>query len=303
MTEVNKIIWISGTRGFVGSHLIRSLSSTGDQVRRISNSNTENSNIIHIDFSDRNRIAAAIKKYGVPHTFIHLGWGAVYEPHSKIHLTANISDGKNLISELFSCGLEKFILLGSSAEYVDRQGSLSENMNPEGELNPYVKGKRVVSSYGFETAKRLNKIFIHIRLFYAFGAGQQQNSLINQLYKSYVENSTMNLSPCEHYRDYIAISDVVHGIKLISNINESAIVNLGSGRAIQLKDFVTLFWEVLGGKPERLNFGAHSKPALETEQPRCYANLETLKRLTNWTPSFSVEDGIKLMIKELKKIL
>ena len=290
-------IWVSGSRGFIGSYLIRELKDSCC----ITNNKVSDDSLTYIDFSKTNHIRKIIDLYGVPNIFIHLGWGAVYEPQSNVHLTSNICDGKNLIKELYSCGLEKFIFLGSSSEYGDLEGSLSENMSPKGRLTNYVKGKIKVSSYGFEIAKRLNKIFIHIRLFYAFGAGQHQNSLINQLYKSYLEKSTLNLSSCEHYRDYIYIADVVNGIKLISNINESAIVNLGSGRAIKLKDFVSLFWEYLDGEPELLNFGAHQKPEHEPGQPYCYANLDTLKRLTNWTPSLSLEDGIKETVDTLNR--
>lgn len=294
-------IWVSGSRGFIGKHLVHALKDSYHELRCITNNKISGDNLIYIDYSEKNHIREIINLYGVPNIFIHLGWGSVYEPQSNIHFTSNISNGKNLIKELYSCGLQKFIFLGSSSEYGDREGSLSENMSPKGKLTNYVKGKIEVSSYGFEIAKQLNKIFIHIRLFYTFGAGQHQKSLINQLYKTYLEKSTINLSPCEHYRDYIYISDVVNGIKLISNINESAIVNLGSGRAIKIKDFVNLFWKYLRAKPDFLNFGSHPKPEHEPEQPYCYSNLDTLKRLTNWTPSLSLEEGIKLTIKELKK--
>ncbi len=111
----------------------------------------------------------------------------------------------------------------------------------------------------------------------------------------------MNLSPCEHYRDYVYISDVVKGIQLISGINESAIVNLGSGRAVQLKDFVKLFWQRLGGDPSCLNFGAHPRSVHEPLQPYCFSDQRNLKRLTNWTPSVSIEDGIKRTIDALSK--
>ena len=294
-------IWISGSRGFIGNYLVHALKDSCHELRCITNNKVSGDNLIYIDYSEKNHIREIINLYGLPNIFIHLGWGSVYEPQSNIHLTSNVSNGKNLIRELFSCGLEKFIFLGSSSEYGDRKGSLSENMSPKGKLTNYVKGKIEVSSYGFEIAKQLNKIFIQIRLFYAYGAGQHQKSLINQLYKSYLEKSTINLSPCEHYRDYIYISDVINGIRLISNINESAIVNLGSGRATKLKEYVNLFWKYFGGEADLLNFGSHPKPHNEPEQPYCYANLDTLKRLTNWTPSVSLAEGIKETVDALNR--
>ena len=297
----DKKIWISGSRGFIGNYLTHALKDSGCELRCITNNKVSDDSLTYIDFADDNHIREIIELHGVPSVFIHLGWGSVYKPQSDIHLTTNVSNGKNLIKELYNCGLEKFIFLGSSSEYGDLENSLSENMRPRGKLTNYVKGKLTVASYGFEIAKQQNKIFIHIRLFYTFGEGQHQKSLINQLYKSHLGKSTIYLSPCEHYRDYIYISDVVWGIILLCNINESATVNLGSGKVTQLKDFVSLFWKFLGGRPERLNFGAHRKPADEPAQPYCYANIDTLKRLTDWTPSVSLEDGIKKTVDALNR--
>lgn len=294
-------IWVSGSRGFIGSYLVPALKSTQHEIICVTNGRTSEEELFHIDYSERGDIREAAGKHGVPDIFIHLGWGAVYEPQSDVHLTSNVSDGKNLISELYECGLKKFILLGSSSEYGDREGPLSEDMEPLGRLTNYVKGKLELSAYGFEAAKRLNKTFIHIRLFYAFGAGQHKNSLINQLYRSYLEKTTMNLSPCEHFRDYIYISDVVKGIQLISGLNESDMVNLGGGRVIQLKDFIRLFWQCLGGDPSLLRFGAHERPGHEPGQPSCFSDQGKIRRLTNWAPTVSIEEGIKMTIEELQR--
>jgi nucleoside-diphosphate-sugar epimerase len=286
-------LWISGSRGFIGKYLVNALGMDPKyQVRCITNNSSTTKNVTYIDFSDINSIRKVVDLYGIPDVFVHLGWGAVYEPQSDIHIGANVFEGKNLIDELFECGLEKFVLLGSSSEYGDREGALSEDMSGVGKLTAYVNGKTQVSEYGFAKANQLNKIFIHIKLFYAFGAGQHENSLINQLYRNFVEKSVMNLSPCEHFRDYIYVSDVVEGIIRISKANRSAIVNLGSGRVIQLRDFVERFWKCLGGEPDALKFGAHEKPAHEPGQPRSYADLSILKGLTDWIPSVSLDDGI-----------
>ena len=279
---------------------MESFINRGYDVKCITNSSPNNSNLVSFDYSNKNEIIAAIEKYGVPDIFIHLGWGSVYEPQSNMHLTSNIQDGKNLISELFHHGLEKFLFIGSSSEYGSLTGILSEDMKPLPKITNYAQGKTEVSSFGIKLASRINKVFIHIRLFYTYGAGQHSNSLINQLYNCYLDKSIMNLSPCEHYRDYIYLSDVVNGIMLLEKVNESGIVNLGSGNIIRLRDYVTLFWNYLGGNPKQLKFGAHLKPENEPEQPFCYADLTKLKRLTGWRPSISIEDGIKRVISKLQ---
>ncbi|MDE2590345.1 MAG: NAD(P)-dependent oxidoreductase, partial [Patescibacteria group bacterium] len=199
---------------------------------------------------------------------------------------------------LYKSGLEKFIFLGSMNEYGDRIGPLYEEMKPMGWITNYAKGKIDVAKFGFEKAKEMDKKFIHIRLFYTYGAVYRKNTLIQDLYHGYKKNTKISLGHCEHYRDYVYVSDVVKGIRLLRNINESTTVNLGSGKAIKLKEFVNLFWKILGGKPEMLHFG--DKPIKkEQPQPNCFANLDKLEALIKWKPSISLEEGIKLTIKEL----
>lgn len=295
---MSKKIWLSGSRGFVGKYLKDFLTNEGYSTESLSYTKTRD-DVFQVDFSRKENIERLIREKGIPHTFIHLGWGKVYEPHHRIHVLQNLEDGKNLIDTLYQNGLQKFILIGSSSEYGNLTGELKEQIEMPEPENNYIKGKLALCDYGLEQAESFNKVFIHARLFYAYGAGQQHNSLINQLYKNSIENNKMKLSPCEHYRDYIYIEDVVRGIEKISQIDKSTVVNLGSGRVIQLKDFVLAFWQELGSDPVDLLFGSHEKPSSEQSQPRSYADLNNLKNLTDWLPSTSVEDGIKRTVKQL----
>ena len=301
MDKLPKSIWLSGSRGFIGPYIVRTLQTFGNYVKCISNSNNENSNILHIDFSDKESIIKTTDKYGVPDVFIHLGWGNVYKPQAIDHITTNLQDGKNLIDVLYEKGLEKFILIGSASEYGDREGLLSEDLTPSGNLNNYIKGNCDLKEYGLDSAVKHNRVFIHIRLFYTFGAGQKHNSLINQLYKSHDEGKAIELSHCEHYRDYIHVSECAEGIIKICNINQSAIINLGSGNVIKLKDFILRFWEQLGSNSNMLHFGSFDKPDYEPTQPYCYADLKLLKELTSWAPSKSIGEGIKETVYDLNK--
>ncbi|MDC1023093.1 NAD(P)-dependent oxidoreductase, partial [Alphaproteobacteria bacterium] len=239
-------------------------------------------------------------KHRAPDTFIHLGWGNVYQPHHECHVNENLQDGINLIDEFYNVGTKRIILIGSSSEYGDRQGSLKESYLPSGEINNYVKGKIALSKYGLERIKKTNQIFIHIRLFYTYGAGQKHNSLINQLFQKSITGGEMSLSPCEHYRDYIHVTDAAMGISRIVEENKSGIINLGSGKVILLKDFVKLFWKELSANSEKLIFGSHDVPKLEQSQPKSFADLTILKNRTNWTPPCTIEDGIKKTVEKLR---
>ena len=293
-------VWLSGSRGFVGSHLVRWLRGAGYGVTCVSSAAPSDERVVQLDFADPRQIRETLDRLGAPEVFLHLGWGHVYQPQSPDHLTTNVQHGINLVDACFEGGVQRFVVIGSSSEYGDRVGALLEDLAPEGTLNNYIKGKLALAAHGFEAAAQLNRTFLHVRLSYTFGAGQQHNSLINQLFKSSVERTALDLSPCEHYRDYIYVGDVAEGIARISRVHRSAIVNLGGGKVIQLKEFIRRFWSHLGSDPEMLRFGSHTKPAHEPPQPHCYLDLARLKSLTNWTPMWSIEDGIAETVAQLR---
>lgn len=293
-------VWLSGSRGFVGAYVLRWMREAGWSVTCVSNGPATGPDVVSIDYSDRGSIGELLDRLGPPEAFLHVGWGAVHEPTSTVHVTRNLQDSVNLIDECFAHGVRRFLLVGSSSEYGDLTGCLSEDQAPRGEVNNYIKGKLAAAARGFEVAKRHGGVFVHARLSYTFGAGQKPNSLVNQLYRGFVAHMPVDLSPCEHYRDYIYVGDAAEGIGRLSETSESAIVNLGGGKVVQLKEFVRAFWSQLGGPPDALRFGAHGKPGQEPPQPRCYLDLSTLRRLTGWEPARSIEEGIGLTIAALR---
>lgn len=298
-------VWLTGSGGFIGSRAAPVLSAAFSKLQCFTN-NPETARAsggrfprTYMEFSSEGDIRRVVDSCGVPDVFVHLGWGAMEDPGSAEHLEKNVRDSDTLIETLFKAGASRFVFLGSVNEYGARVGELSEDMPAEGRMTNYAKGKAAVAKFGLEKAAELGKTFISIRLFNTYGAGQRSGSLINKLYRCYTTRTRADLGPCEHFRDYIHVSEVADGIGRISEIQKSTIVNLGSGRVIQVRDFVTTFWKLLGGSPDQLVIGANPMRAGEPEQPRSYADLTRLKTLTGWTPTLSVEDGIRLTIREL----
>ena len=292
--------WVTGSRGFVGSALIKSLPKHDFSVTCITNSRPVQKDAFYVNYGSRESIRSAIEAQGVPDVLFHLGWGNVYEPQSPVHLDQNLANTKTLLDELYENGLDKAILIGSSSEYGSREGCLLESDPPIGQLTKYAQGKLEAYRYGLEAASKHKKIFIHVRLFHTLGVGDRQSSLLNQLYKSYCDSTVLGLTACEQFRDYIYLSDAVEGIIRISSIDSSEILNLGSGSKIQLKEIIKIFWDKLGAPADLLVFGARNRPDHEPVQPPCYASLDKLRRMTNWQPIVPIQEAISRTIDELK---
>ena len=299
-------IWLTGSSGFIGRCVAAELRAHGHTVLCFSNAGigdraTESQGDRHpLNFLDAKNIREQVTRFGVPDAFIHLAWGDMASPETEKHIDENVRAGTTLIDTLYEAGLKKFVFIGSMTEYGGRVGALQEDMPPEGRMTNYALGKIKVTEHGYARAAALNRVFLHIRPFFVFGAGQRKGSLINDLFEATQAGREVSLGPCEHFRDFIHVSDVAQGIRRMLPVEKSATVNLGSGSVIQVKEYVKIFWAQLGGNPATLKFGARPMRANEPEQPKSYADLTRLKQLTGWTPSLTLEQGIAKTVQDLK---
>jgi len=308
MNKKTNLIWISGSRGFLGKNL-KDLFLQDDhyEIKCLSNNKGKSTlkiekNFISLNFDSKGDIQKILDKNQIPDIFIHVGWGGMENPHSDEHIKSNVKISKNLIEMLFKAGLKKFIFLGSITEYGEISGCVSEEMPSQGTLSNYAKGKKEVSVYGFENAKITKKIFIHIRLSYVYGPTIKKESLIQTLFVGHRKKSNIFVGSCQQFRDYIHISEAVEGIKRICNINQSITVNLGSGKSIKLRNFVELFWKNLTSESKKLYFDSKPHNNNEQAQPNCYLDLKKLKEFTNWYPTLTINKGIIQTINELHKL-
>lgn len=288
-------IWLTGTSGFIGSHLIRRLQQAGNEVKAFSNNpkyKEQNTEIIFMDYSSTKSIENLINKLGCPDRFIHIAWADMTIPMSERHLTDNIKNSNNLIQTLFSEGLNQFIFLGSINEYGSTIGSLEENMPPNGRVINYALGKSEVTKFGLEKSSYYDKSFLNIRPSYVYGQGQRPNSLINHLFECSSAKTLPTLGPCNYYRDYIYVKDLTEGISRLLSIHGSGVVNLGSGSCVFVKDFVEQFWSLLGEDIQDLSFGEKDMMKDEPDQNKSFMNIKKLRELTHWEPSYSLNEGI-----------
>ena len=100
-------------------------------------------------------------------------------------------------------------------------------------------------------------------------------------------------------RDFIYIDDIIQANILSTNPEKSGIYNVGTAKARSFEDIVNILQnelEINNGKEYIPN------PYIGSYQFFTEANIETTTKYLDYKPRFSMEDGIKAYIPEIKRL-
>lgn len=138
--------------------------------------------------------------------------------------------------------------------------------------------------------------FIDLRLQQMYGPGDDPSKFTTHVIEACRRNELrLALTPGEQRRDFIHIDDVVRAYDCILERREdfaaSDAIDVGSGEAITMRDFVELAKHVAGATTE-LDFGA--VPYRANEAMLCVADTARLCEL-GWQPKVPLTDGLTRM--------
>ena len=100
-------------------------------------------------------------------------------------------------------------------------------------------------------------------------------------------------------RDFIYIDDIIQANIKACNPKKSGIYNVGTGKARSFEDIVTILQkelEIDNGKEYIPN------PFVGSYQFFTQANIEKTREYLDYEPNFSLEEGIKAYIPEIKRL-
>ena len=160
-----------------------------------------------------------------------------------------------MLHNLISNGLKDITLTGTCLEYGMQEGCMSEDM-PVYPSNPYAIAKDELRKYMEALQQQHSFSFKWIRLFYMYGKGQNQNTLLSQLDKALQNGEIVfNMSGGEQTRDYLPVEKVAENIVNIAlQNNVEGIINCCSGIPVTIKEFVEAYLQATG-KMIKLNLG------------------------------------------------
>ena len=299
----NKLLVIGGT-GFIGRYVVREALKRNFTLTVLSfkevakDSKVEHVQYIQADTTNFGDLET--KLTGIEFNYvINLGG---YIDHSNFK-----NGGRKVIDDHYESvlniteilnweSLKSFLQVGSSNEYGSNSAPQKED-DRERPFSPYSLAKVTAS----QTLQMLNQVdnfpAIIIRIFLVYGPGQSQDRFIPQIIEGCVRDENFETSSGLHFNDFTYVEDIASGIMdlLICKDAVGEVVNLASGKAVRVRSIVEKVCSIVGkGNPI---YGSLDRPV---NNPELYADITKAKKLINWKPRTSLDEGLKLTINSFK---
>ena len=258
---------VTGATGFIGRHVLAELESRSVGATLVLRPSSAASpslakhKIVRMDL--RNPPPNAFKQMGAPDILIHLAWGGLPNYNSLQHFEQELPAQYRFLKSLVQSGLKNLVVTGTCFEYGMQSGPLREDMETR-PANPYGFAKDALRRQLEYLRRDQSFTLTWARLFYLYGDGQAENSLLPQL-KAAVErrDRVFNMSGGEQLRDYLPITEVAkYLIALAMGSRDNGIVNVCSGEPISVRKLVEC-WIKENEWPIKPNLGHYLYPEYE----------------------------------------
>ena len=286
-------IFATGATGFIGKYLLKQLA--GHEILCLSRSptsslRTENVRWLVGDLQNCSILTAELERFE-PDVAIHLAWQGLPN-YSEETCEQNVQMSLRLMSVLVQTSVKRVVVAGSCFEYGSAGGALSESLKVDAN-NDFAKAKlRVLNEFNFSCSSA-NIELVWSRIFYSFGPGQRDSSLLPTVYRALVKRDEPIVKMPGAVQDFVFIDDVASALsKLAITKSVSGVFNIGSGTPISVAKVVNSIAKSCGS-----DFRIENIEHL----PGSWASIDKIEQVTGWKPRFTLEQGVAESIKELKK--
>tara|TARA_Y100000816_G_C26099758_1_gene582594 strand:+ start:171 stop:1196 length:1026 start_codon:yes stop_codon:yes gene_type:complete len=312
----NKIL-ITGSEGFIGSHLTERLVRDGYNVKALVLYNSFNNHgwledipkeiknnveIVLGDIRDTHGIDEIVRDCN---KIMHLA-ALIAIPYSYqspfSYIETNIVGTLNLLQAARKFKIEKFVHTSTSEVYgTAKYVPINEDHPQEGQ-SPYSASKigadQIVSSF----YRSFNAPVTILRPFNTYGPRQSARAIIPTIVAQLAANKKkISLGSLKPTRDFSFIEDTIEGFvkSMDSKKNLGDVFNIGSGYEISMKELVVIISKIMKKEtPTTLDI-KRIRPKL-SEVQRLVCDNKKSKKVLNWKPKYSGKIGLE---KGLRKTI
>lgn len=294
---------VTGGAGFIGSHLAEKLVEYGCNVTVIDNLSTgrvENMNsfvnqieFIETDLSKTGQWQNVLSRSDL---IFHLAGLADIVPSiekPEEYFSANVTATLNVMESARKNKVRTIYSASSSCYGKAEQFPTPEDAPIKPEY-PYAMTKRMGEELVLHWGKVYNIPVLSTRFFNVYGTRSRTSGTYGAVFGVFLKQKLENkpftvVGDGSQKRDFTYVSDVVNGLILAGNSKiEQEIINIGSGEPKSINELVN----ILDGEIVYL-------PKRPGEPEITYADITKAKKLLNYEPVVSFEEGVKKVLDEI----
>lgn len=308
-------ILITGGAGFIGSNLCEYFLAKGEEVVCLDNFSTghrhnitpflSNPNFTLIEGDIRNSTDCNSAVKGVDYVLHEAALGSVPRSISDPITTndVNISGFLNMLTAARDAGVKRFVYAASSSTYGDSE-SLPKVEDIIGKpLSPYAITKYVNELYADIFSRTYGLETIGLRYFNVFGRKQDPNGAYAAVIPKFVMQLMNGESPVINgdglfSRDFTYIDNVIQMNELAMTTQNplaiNTVYNTAYGDRTTLNDMVFYLKKYLSEMdPTIAKIECIYGQNRAGDIPHSLASIEKAKKILNYNPKFSFQDGLK----------
>ena len=291
---------VLGGNGFIGFHLVEALLKSGISVRIFdSSSNKFNHHLSDIDyhcgsFSDSAKILEALHDIDVVYHLISTTLPSTSNLDPIADIEGNLISTIKLLENMGQLNIRKIVYLSSGGTvYGNPTQDIVSESHPVSPLCSYGIVKSTIENYliMFKELHGLQPIIL--RPSNPFGPGQGHigvQGVVATFFNHIKNKESINIyGDGSAIRDYIYISDFINLCVKAGKSDKTGIYNAGRGQGCSLNDLVLKIKEVTGISPK---IKYHSARAFDVK--RIILDITQAQKAFEWSPSVSIEEGLKL---------
>lgn len=302
-------IFITGSSGFIGSHLI-------DRINKDYVIHNMQSDLMNFD-----SVKQELHEFN-PDVIVHLAARTEVEKSFYEQITfsqINYVGSVNLIDEASKLKNLKNFIFASTMEvygwqpisdvikekgYIDQIPAFDEHTIPHPNA-PYAVAKYAVEKYLEYAHRSLGLPFCAIRQTNSYGRKDNDFFVVEQIITQMLKNpNAIQLGYALPYRNFLYVDDLIDLWETLinesANINGGHIFTVGPNNALQIKDLVAKI-------ANKLNWSGEvqwdQKPARPGEIYILNSSHKLVTNLTGWQPKVSLDQGLDQTIETWKNIV
>ncbi len=299
---------VTGATGFIGTWLVKELSSNGIKVTAVVRQETKNLikmkdipnvDIIICNMEQIDKLPDILvgKEFDV---FYHLAWhGSSGDLRSDLKAQlVNVENTLKALSAAEKMNCLKFVGAGSLMEFESHQVVMKDGIIPAvSNIYSIAKYTAHAMSKTYSSKMKIEHVWAYITN--AYGEDEISPRFFNTTIRKMLDREKLDFTEGNQLYDFVHVSDVARAFRLIGEKGKKGChYCIGSGNPKPLKEFILKMGHIVDDSLQ-MDFGLIASTGISLSAD--IYSVESLKEDTGYEPLISFDEGVNIVLKNMRE--